>query len=325
MTGGNGREDGVETAALGELCAVGERVRVAPVALTDVAPYRVAVQASRERLREWNPVNPADVDWHLSRQGPDHRTLMIHALDPAALAVGGVQPEHGIVGKVNVTNVVRGRSMCATLGYDAYDPYAGRGLFAEGLRLVVDLIFADAPAGMGLHRVEASVQPGNVRSTLVLRSLGFRRRGAWPAYLMLPDASGVDRWRDHITYGLTAQEWPAEPFSLARGGAPAPVAVVLGAGDGALTAARAVAQELAVPLLRAEAFDAAGPGVLAGVLADCTPGAVVFVGPEGGDLPALLRAAGLGLDRVAVAMAGDLCDARAVARFAAQAQALTAG
>ncbi len=307
----------------GELCAVGARVRVAPVAPEDVAPYRLAVQASRDRLREWNPVNPADLDWHLARQGPDHRTLMIHALDPSAWAVGGVAPEHGIVGKVNVTNVVRGRAMCATLGYDAYDPYAGRGLFAQGLRLVVDVAFAAMPAGMGLHRVEASVQPGNVRSALVLRSLGFRRRGAWPSYLMLPDATGVDRWRDHVTYGVTADEWPAEPFSLAEA-VVAPVAVVLGAGESALRAARRVARELAVPLLRADAFDAAGPGVLAGVLADSSPGAVVLVGQDSGDVPALLRAAGLGLDRVAVAMAGDLADARAVARFAAQAQALTA-
>lgn len=307
----------------GELCAVGERVRVAPVSPQDVAPYRLAVQASRERLREWNPVNPADLDWHLARQGPDHRTLMIHALDASAWAVGGVVPEHGIVGKVNVTNVVRGRAMCATLGYDAYDPYAGHGLFAEGLRLVVDVAFAAIPAGMGLHRVEASVQPGNVRSALVLRSLGFRRRGAWPSYLMLPDASGVDRWRDHVTYGVTEPEWPAEPFALTEGST-APAAVVLGDGEPALSAARRVARELAVPLLRAEAFEKAGPGVLAGVLADCAPGAVLLVGSDGDDLPALLRAAGLGLDRVAVAMAGDLADARAVARFAAQAQALAA-
>lgn len=309
----------------GDLRAVGSRVRVAPVAAEDAAPYRLAVEASRERLRVWNPVNPADLDWHLSRQGSDHRTFLIHVLEPSAWAVAGVASRHGIVGKVNVTNVVRGRAQSAAFGYDAYDPYAGRGLFAEGLRLIVDLAFARMPVGMGLHRVEASVQPGNTRSVHVLRSIGFRRRGAWPEYLMLPDATGAERWRDHVTYGVTAQEWPAEPFSLADPRPPA-IAVVLGGGDAAAAAARRVAEELAVPLLRAEAFEAInGTGLLAEVLLDCSGGAVVFAGAGDGDLPALLRAAGLGLDRVAVATADELRDDRAVAKFAAQTQALTAG
>ena len=52
----------------------------------------------------------------------------------------------------------------------------------------------------GLHRVEASVQPGNVRSAGLLRSLGLRRRGAWPAYLWLPEADGTHAWRDHVIY-----------------------------------------------------------------------------------------------------------------------------
>ena len=35
-----------------------------------------------------------------------------------------------MVGKVSVTDAVRGRFESAAMGYDAYDPYAGRGLFA---------------------------------------------------------------------------------------------------------------------------------------------------------------------------------------------------
>ena len=129
------------------LTARGARVRVAPVNRADLVPYRHAVAASRERLARWNPVDPGDLERHLRFQSSGHRTFIVHALDPEA--------EHDIVGRVNVTNVVRGRALAATMGYDAYDPYAGRGLFAEGLRLVVDLILAPEPRGMGLHRVEA--------------------------------------------------------------------------------------------------------------------------------------------------------------------------
>ncbi len=324
MTGGPERTGG---ASYGELTAVGARVRVAPALPADLASYRLAVETSRHRLREWNPVNPADLEWHLGRQGPDHRTFLIHALDPAAWGVDGVRPLHGIVGKVNVTNVVRGRAQSAALGYDAYDPYAGRGLFVEGLRLIVDLAFAPMPTGMGLHRVEASVQPGNSRSAHVLRALGFRRRGAWPAYLMLPDASGVERWRDHVTYGVTAQEWPTEPFSLPERAARV-VAVVLGEGPAALSAARRVAEELSVPMLRADLFGALGEPqasrTMATMLADCPGGAVVLCGSWHPDRVTLLTGAGIVLDRVAVADASELSGAREVARFAVWAQSLTA-
>ena len=114
-----------------------------------------------------------------------HRTLLIHARQQ--------EGDHDLVGKVNVTNVVRGRALGATLGYDAVDPYAGRGLFAEGLRLVVDIAFTPEPRGMGLHRLEANVQPANVRSAGVLRRIGFRREGFSPSYLLHADLQWLRR------------------------------------------------------------------------------------------------------------------------------------
>ena len=105
------------------------------------------------------------------------------------------------------------------MGYDAYDPYAGRGLFAEGLRLVVGLVLAAEPGGMGLHRLEANVQPGNTVSAGLLRSLGFQREGSLPRMLWLPDASGRERWRDHDSYVMTAEDWPAAPYAPPRSAA----------------------------------------------------------------------------------------------------------
>lgn len=248
------------------LTAVGVRVSVAPVARADLVPYRQAVLGSRDRLARWNPVDPGDLERHLRFQSSGHRTFIMHAREPE----GG----HDIVGRVNVTSVVRGRALSASLGYDAYDPYAGRGLFAEGLRLVIDLALAPEPRGMGLHRVEASVQPGNVRSAGLLRSLGLRRRGAWPAYLWLPEADGTHAWRDHVIYGVTAAEWPAAPY--APGTAERPV-VVLPEGS-APGPARRLAGELGVPFLDAAALAALGPEAAARLLATC-PGAVLECAP----------------------------------------------
>lgn len=263
--------------APGPLRAEGARVWVAPVARGDLEPYRQAVEASRARLARWNPVDPDDLERHLRFQSSGHRTFIVHAREPA----GG----HGIVGRVNVTGVVRGRAFSAQLGYDAYDPYAGAGLFAEGLRLVVGLAFAPEPQGMGMHRLEAAVQPGNVISAGLLRSLGFAARGAWPAYLWLPDKRDRSDWRDHVIFGAIASEWPPPPYDLPPD--PRPL-VVLDPREEAIGVR--VAAELAVPLLRASTLEALGPQGTARLLVD-SPGAVLLA-PGDWDLRAVLREAG---------------------------------
>ena len=234
------------SARSGALRASGARVQVGPARTADLAPYALAVQLSADRLARWNPVDPSDLSRHLRMQSEAYRTFVIRALDAEA--------GHGIVGKVNVTNVLGGRFLSATLGYDAFDPYVGRGLFGEGLGLVVDIALrAFDDGGMGLHRVEANVQPDNVRSASVLRSLGFRHEGETPRMLYLPArgtaADGTQAWRDHERYAVTREEWPAQPWAPhARARR---VLLVNGGSDrdwGQF--GRALAAELVLPLLR---------------------------------------------------------------------------
>ncbi|MFC6706261.1 GNAT family N-acetyltransferase [Flexivirga alba] len=204
----------------------------------DVTAYRSAVQQSARRIGVWNPVNPDDISWHLDRQSEEHRTFLIHATDP--------EGSHGIVGKVNVTNVVRGRFQSGVLGYDAYDPYVGRGLFADGLRQIINVAFTAAPQGMGLHRLEANVRPGNSTSAGLLRSLGFRREGLVRDMLWLPGSDGA-AWRDHVMHAVTRDEWPASAYAPHR--VPRIALLVNGIpGSGKSTLAPRLAAELNVPL-----------------------------------------------------------------------------
>lgn len=184
--------------------ATGERVRVAPPSEADVPAYIDAVTRSTKRLSDFAVPDPHNLPGMIANQSHTYRTFMIWALDPG--------DGHGLVGRVNVSNVIGGAFESATIGYDAYDPYAGHGLFGEGLALVVGLAFADPPTGLGLHRLEANIQPANTRSAGVVRSLGFAHEGFSRDFLYLPGLDGRRAWRDHDRYTVLASDWPAVPY-----------------------------------------------------------------------------------------------------------------
>ncbi len=236
-----------------------ERVRLAPLAGRDVPGLRRAIQGSLDRIATWGPTGLESLDDLVDLQGPAKRTFLVHALQPDPS--GG----HSIAARINVNDLVMGRLASATLGYDAYDPYAGRGLTREGIGLLLDLAFTPAPNGLGLHRVAADVQPANVRSAALLRSLGFVREGYSPRLVRIPTAGDPrDDWRDHDRYALLLEDWPGAPCA-----APAPrrLAVLVHGvpGSGKSTLARRLATELGVPLIRKDAIKEA--------LADALPAA----------------------------------------------------
>jgi [ribosomal protein S5]-alanine N-acetyltransferase len=68
----------------------------------------------------------------------------------------------------------------------------------EGLGLVLRHAFGT----LGLHRVEANVQPDNARSIALVEGLGFRREGYSPRYLKIGN-----RWRDHVRFAMLADEF----------------------------------------------------------------------------------------------------------------------
>lgn len=96
-----------------------------------------------------------------------------------------------IVGAININSILRGSSQSASLGYYVGKKFQGQGLMAEGLNMLV----RHACSTMGLHRLEANIQPDNLRSQRLVERCGFAKEGLSPKFLYINGA-----WRDHVRW-----------------------------------------------------------------------------------------------------------------------------
>jgi len=168
------------------------RARIEPLALEHEARFLEGVRRSRELHRDYvsPPATPEAFAAYVKRFDADTHYGF------AVLHSGGDE----MVGSIAVNEVVRGKFWSGYLGYQAFAPMQGRGLMRQGLALVLDHAFGT----LGLHRVEANIQPGNRSSIGLVARLGFRQEGFSPRYLEIDG-----EWRDHERWALLADEWPA--------------------------------------------------------------------------------------------------------------------
>jgi ribosomal-protein-alanine N-acetyltransferase len=153
-------------------------------------------RSSRGFLERWEPRPPRgfnawgddQFEWMLkTRRKPEQERLFIFDCETRAL-----------VGQISLGVITRGPLQSAYMGYWIGEAFAGRGYMTEAIRLMLTHAFRT----VGLHRVEANIQPDNDPSKAVAKKCGLRLEGYSPKYLKING-----QWSDHERWAITLEDW----------------------------------------------------------------------------------------------------------------------
>lgn len=177
--------------------------------MSDFAAWASLREQSRVFLTPWEPLWPA---YDLTR-GAFRRRMRRYTRDvrddnayPFLVFRTG---DRALLGGLTLSNVRRGVTQTASLGYWMGQPHAGKGHMT---RAVVALL-PYAHGTLGLRRIEAACLPANTPSIKLLERVGFRREGYGREYLCI---NGV--WQDHLLFGRLGSDpiLPAGEAEVAR-------------------------------------------------------------------------------------------------------------
>lgn len=157
----------------------------------DAAAVTALVAANRQFLAPWDPVR--DETWF--REPAQRRGIeVLLSQYGAGTAAPYVIVDGGeVVGRITITNIVRGPFRSGSLGYWVAEAHNGRGLASAAVAEVAGCAFGD----LGLHRLQADTLVHNRASQRVLTRNGFERIGTAPRYLCIEG-----RWQDCHLYQL---------------------------------------------------------------------------------------------------------------------------
>lgn len=169
----------------------GDKVRLRLPRRSDYAMWSSVRADSRTFLEPWEPKWSPD---ELSRRAYSRRLRQYKAERKRRTGLTFFIFENAaesLAGGISLSNIRRGASQSAQIGYWMGVRFAGRGLMTEA----VNLVTAHAFDTLLLHRIEAACIPGNTRSSRVLEKAGFEREGLLHSYLRING-----EWQDHYLY-----------------------------------------------------------------------------------------------------------------------------
>lgn len=169
-----------------------------PPLVSDYGPWAELRAMSRAHLVPWEPSWPRD-DLTKSAYRRRVKHYQREARDDLGYAYLIFELETDrLMGGVTLSNVRRGVTQSAMLGYWLGLPFVGKGHMTAAVRAVLQHAFDT----LRLHRIEAAAQPSNIRSVNVLRRCGFVEEGLARRYLKI---NGT--WQDHVVFAILAEDW----------------------------------------------------------------------------------------------------------------------
>lgn len=107
-----------------------------------------------------------------------------------------------IIGAFNLVVIRRGFENYADVNFWLDPTRTGVGFAREGLLALLSYSLADMPEGLGLHRIDAWVQPINHASQKLLTKCGFQKSSDGASHL----TTGED-WKLHERWQVTVDDW----------------------------------------------------------------------------------------------------------------------
>src|SRR5262245_4778458 len=167
--------------------------------MSDFAAWAVLRNESREFLAPWEPTWAAD---ELSRAAFRRRLRRYQREIRGDMAYPFFlfrKPDNVLIGGVTLSNVRRGVTQSAAIGYWIGERYSRHGHMYAALKAVLPFVFQV----LALHRLEAAVIPENEASRALLLKVGFREEGRARRYLQING-----EWRDHVLFALLEDDPP---------------------------------------------------------------------------------------------------------------------
>lgn len=164
-------------------------IHIKPLTKEDEKPFLSAMQSSKSFHHPWifAPTTDEEFDDYLAKYSQDN--YQSHLV---------CDKKDRIVGVINLNDIVLDDFQTATVKFFVVAEYAGKGYMSQGIKLIMQKAFEE----LGLHRLEANIQPKNFSSKSLVEKNGFKKEGFSPRFQKINGS-----WCDQERWAITYEDW----------------------------------------------------------------------------------------------------------------------